>query len=776
MKTNSTKSLKQKLLVSFLLVGLIPVLSISVAAIYEIKIALEYGVQENLEGVRSIRAREVESYFGTIRKQATTMAQNPAVVDALVGFKAGYEQLAAKAGEQDMAKVRESVSSYVDNDFTEQFKKLNRGEAPGKISQLVGNLPDASAILQSLYISGNSNPLGSKDKLMSANDGSEWTKVHEKYHPILRSFLQQFGYYDIFLVDIDTGMVLYTVFKELDFATSLKNGAYAESGLGQAFQAAAASNDPEFAKLVDFAPYFPSYDGAASFIAAPVFHEGKKIGVLIYQMPLGAINSLMTSDSNWHANGLGNTGETILVGADLKPRSESRMLLTAPEQYFARLKELNVDSAVIEEIKARNTAIELQPIQSETAKLALAGQNGIVRAIGHDGGEVISAYQPLKVADVNWALLTEVDEEEAYASVRKLTMYIVIGLALSIAAIIAFAYWLQKGISERLNAVTALLKSTASQVAVSASEVAGSSHTLAQGATEQASSLEETAAALEEIGSMTSNNSDNAQQANVITRMVQDLAMKGGTSMTEMREAMAAITQSANETAQIIKTIDEIAFQTNLLALNAAVEAARAGDAGRGFAVVAEEVRSLAQRSAEAAKDTTEKIKRSQSLSQRGVRTSEEAARALDEIRENAVRSAQLVEEIAESSKEQASGVAQINEGVTQLDQVTQTNAASAEESAAAGASLQSLADQLMECVGDLSQFVLGSHTTAEEAPLGSRPGILARRASKAAATPTPARPRAPMAAPAKPVMPPVRRDPSPSELIPLEDDDFRGF
>ena len=777
-KTISSRSLKQKLLISFLLVGLLPVVTVSLVSLRETKTTIEHNLEKNLEGVRSIRAREVENYFATIRKQATTMAQNPAVVDAVKGFKAGYEQLAANAGAQDMAKIRASVSGYVEGDFAAQFQKLNQGAAPGKIGQLVSNLTDASAILQSLYISGNANPLGSKDKLMSANDGSEWTKVHEKYHPVLQSFLQQFGYYDIFLVDVETGTVLYTVFKELDFATSLKTGSYADTGLGQAFQAAAASNDPEFAKLTDFAPYFPSYDGAASFIAAPVFDQGKKVGVLIFQMPVATINNVMTSDSKWQDNGLGETGETILVGSNLKARSESRLLLTAPEQYFARLKELGVDSAVIEEIKARNTAIDLQPVQSSTVKLALAGQTGMEHTTGHDGAEVISAYQPLKVADVQWALLAELDIDEVYAAESRMINFILFALAVAVVGIVAFAYWFQKGISQRLNAVTALLKSTASQVAVSASEVAGSSHTLAQGATEQASSLEETAAALEEIGSMTSNNSDNAQQANVITRMVQDLAVKGGTSMNEMREAMAAITQSANETAQIIKTIDEIAFQTNLLALNAAVEAARAGDAGRGFAVVAEEVRSLAQRSAEAAKDTTEKIKRSQSLSQRGVRTSEEAARALDEIRDNAVRSAQLVEEIAESSKEQASGVSQINEGVTQLDQVTQTNAASAEESAAAGASLQSLADQLMECVGDLSQFVMGSQAVVEEAPLGSRPGILARRSAKAKAAPTPppARPRAPMATTAKPSAPTVRREPSPSELIPLEDDDFRGF
>ena len=238
MKTNSTRSIKQKLLVSFLLVGLLPVLAISIASIKQITNALEHEAESNLEGIRNIRAREVESYFGTIRKQAITMAHDPATIDALTQFKAAYAQLEQTAASQPMDKIRAGVSGYVENDFSEQFKKLNPGNVPTKTTQLVANLSDASAILQNRYISSNPNPLGSKDKLMSANDGSEWTKVHEKYHPVFRSFLQQFGYYDIFLVDIDSGTVVYTVFKELDFATSLKNGSYADTGLGQAFQAA----------------------------------------------------------------------------------------------------------------------------------------------------------------------------------------------------------------------------------------------------------------------------------------------------------------------------------------------------------------------------------------------------------------------------------------------------------------------------------------------------------------------------------------------------------
>ena len=190
--------------------------------------------------------------------------------------------------------------------------------------------------------------------------------------------------------------------------------------------------------------------------------------------------------------------------------------------------------------------------------------------------------------------------------------------------------------------------------------------------------------------------------------MVRSSADEGVQSMQHMSEAIHSIKKSADETAQIIKVIDEIAFQTNLLALNAAVEAARAGDAGKGFAVVAEEVRNLAQRSANAAKETSAKIHLSKSLADNGVKVTEEVARSLENINQNAVKSSDLMREIAAASKEQSTGISQVNMAVTQLDKVTQQNSAAAEESSASSQELSTQSSLLENIVNRMALLVYG--------------------------------------------------------------------
>ncbi|MCP4703728.1 MAG: methyl-accepting chemotaxis protein, partial [candidate division Zixibacteria bacterium] len=229
------------------------------------------------------------------------------------------------------------------------------------------------------------------------------------------------------------------------------------------------------------------------------------------------------------------------------------------------------------------------------------------------------------------------------------------------------------------------------------------------GASEQASSLEETSSSLEEMASMTRQNSDNTKQADSLAADVNNNADKGMLAMNGMSDAMQNIKKSSDETAKVIKVIDEIAFQTNLLALNAAVEAARAGEAGKGFAVVAEEVRNLAQRSAEAAKETSAMIEGSQKNAEDGVKSSEELLEILKNVDTGIKKVASLLGEITSASDEQAQGVDQINTAVGQLDQVTQQNAANAEESSSASEELSAQAVELQEIVVDLTKVVHGA-------------------------------------------------------------------
>ena len=304
------------------------------------------------------------------------------------------------------------------------------------------------------------------------------------------------------------------------------------------------------------------------------------------------------------------------------------------------------------------------------------------------------------VTKTNDGMLASARSTKLSVSVLSLTA-IVLGI---VAAVL-----IARGIISALRRIIDSLNEGSEQVAAASGQVSSASQSLAEGATEQAAGLEETSSSLEEMSSMTKQNADNAQQANSLAGEARKAADSGADSMGRMNSAIQEIQKSSDETAKIIKVIDEIAFQTNLLALNAAVEAARAGEAGKGFAVVAEEVRNLAMRSAEAAKNTASMIEESVKNARNGVDIAAEVGKVLDEIVQGVGKTTDLVSEIAAASQEQAQGIDQVNTAVAQMDKVTQQNAANAEESASASEELSAQAESMNEVVTQLVTLVGGA-------------------------------------------------------------------
>jgi hypothetical protein len=278
--------------------------------------------------------------------------------------------------------------------------------------------------------------------------------------------------------------------------------------------------------------------------------------------------------------------------------------------------------------------------------------------------------------------------------------------AFLVAVIVLVVPMATRGIVNPLRKAIDANKNIAEYLSSAAHQFTTASQSIASGATEQAAGLEETSSSLEEITTMTKTNAQNAQQANLMAQQAQSAASEGTNAISTMNQAIEDIRKSSESTSKIIKVIDEIAFQTNLLALNAAVEAARAGEAGKGFAVVAEEVRNLAIRSAEAAKNTEQMIQTSVSQSQKGTELSANVSKTLTEILNRSAKTAALVSEIARACTQQAGSIEQINTSISQMENVTQQNAANAEESATSAEELNTQANNLRHTVDELMILV----------------------------------------------------------------------
>jgi methyl-accepting chemotaxis protein len=358
---------------------------------------------------------------------------------------------------------------------------------------------------------------------------------------------------------------------------------------------------------------------------------------------------------------------------------------------------------------------------------------------------------------------------------RNLATYLI-----TLVVVLTVAFLVSRSIYDALNRLIGGLSTATAEVNGAAGLVASSSEALASRASEQAASIEETSASLEESSSMTKQNADNAHHANSLMTEMAAVVASADSAMQELTGSMNEALTASEETSKIIKTIDDIAFQTNLLALNAAVEAARAGEAGAGFAVVADEVRSLAQRAAEAAKNTATLLEDTAGKIRTGSDMLGNATDAFSKVAENAGKAKELIDEISVASQEQFQGIEQIGVAVNQIDKVTQQNAATSEEAASAASELSSQASMMLNFVEELGQLV-GIHV-ASSRRIPSRAGNLSPKPRKE--TEHPSLKKKPLSLPVKPhAAATQKKEPlshftnfKSEEVIPFENEEFEDF
>jgi len=476
--------LKHKMLIGSAFLAVIPVIVTAIftsrTAATEGAQALTEAAQSHIISVRDSKKLQIEGYFARVSNQIQVFANSRSVVDAFRGFKEAYPSFKDEAmlytdegppipQPLPIDEYRESLLEYYTGDFTQEYELVNVNPAPD-METLLTEFDENSIALQYFYIADNPNPLGTKEEYYAASDASSYTQIHRTYHRFINNYRQRYGFEDIYFVDTDSGNIIYSALKGLDFATSLVDGPYAKTGIGQIYAQARALDKSETV-LVDFSPYLPAYDGQSAFIGTPIYakdsnpyNEDKQIGVMIFQLAIDPINDIMTYDRSWRLAESGRTGEAYIVAADGTMRNDSRMLVEDKEGYL-QVVEVFLSEEVTDTIALKDTSVGLQVVDSPGTRAAFAGVTGFDMFPDYRDQFVLAAYAPVNVEGLSWVIFSVISEDESLERLEQLTNQIATSTYPIAFGVLAFGAAFGLFIFGRIAAPISHLETTVSKVA-----------------------------------------------------------------------------------------------------------------------------------------------------------------------------------------------------------------------------------------------------------------------------------------------------------------------